>query len=84
MAYNRKDLNCKICGELVKNVGLEADSVTCWKCVSDQLRGMPAPVVDKTEEEWDEDHALDMVMNEMVKDLEDEDLLDDLEEDQED
>jgi hypothetical protein len=84
MAYIRKDLSCKICGELVKNVSLEATHVTCWKCVSDQLRGMPTPANNDTEEEWDEDHALDMVLNEMVKDLEDEDLLDDLEEDQED
>lgn len=40
-SYTRKDLNCKICDETVNNVGIEATAVTCWKCVNDQLRGMP-------------------------------------------
>lgn len=31
-------------------------------------------VVNSKEEEWDEDHALDLVMNDIVKDLTEEDL----------
>lgn len=34
----RKDLQCKYCDEIVKNVGDDANSVICWKCVSDSLR----------------------------------------------
>jgi hypothetical protein len=32
-----KSLNCKICGEEVKNVGEDAEKVTCWKCVSKMM-----------------------------------------------
>ena len=55
-SYNRKDLDCKICGETVKNVGLEAEYVTCWKCVSDQLRGMPSPCQDDEEDDDIQEH----------------------------
>lgn len=34
-----KTLNCKICGDEVYNVGSEAVSVTCWRCVSASARG---------------------------------------------
>jgi hypothetical protein len=29
-----KSLNCKFCGEEVKNVGHDAVKITCWKCVN--------------------------------------------------
>lgn len=32
-----KSLKCKDCGELVKNVGHDATSVTCHHCVSKSL-----------------------------------------------
>jgi ribosomal protein L34E len=34
-----KTLNCKICGDEVHSVGSEATAVTCWRCVSDSLKG---------------------------------------------
>jgi hypothetical protein len=43
-SYSRKDLDCKICEETVKNVSSEATAVTCWKCVNDQLKGMPISI----------------------------------------
>jgi len=58
-SYNRKDLDCKICGETVKNVGLEAEYVTCWKCVNDQLRGMPLPCQEEEVEEEEESNQED-------------------------
>lgn len=33
-----KSLNCKICGEEVKNVGHDADKVTCSKCVCKSMQ----------------------------------------------
>lgn len=33
-----KSLNCKICGEEVKNVGADAEKVTCSMCVSKSMR----------------------------------------------
>jgi hypothetical protein len=35
----RKDLACKVCSEVVENVGEEATAVTCWKCVMRSMRG---------------------------------------------
>ena len=46
----RKSLPCKICNETVENVGHEATAVTCYKCVSAQLRGL-SNIED--EKEWD-------------------------------
>jgi len=46
----RKQLPCKICNETVENVGSEATAVTCYKCVSDQLRGLP---IIEDEKDWD-------------------------------
>jgi len=34
-----KQLACKSCGEIVQKVDLEADSVTCSKCVQRELNG---------------------------------------------
>lgn len=34
-----KTLKCKKCGEPVENVGHDADAVTCWRCVSEMMRG---------------------------------------------
>lgn len=42
----------------------------------DFYSGLPNPsayMVDEDDEEWDEDHALDMVLNGMIKDLNDAD-----------
>lgn len=37
-----KSLPCKICGEIVENVGSDANHVTCWKCVNDMMRSGPS------------------------------------------
>lgn len=34
---NLKTLKCRVCGEDVKNVSIEAEQVICWKCVQDSL-----------------------------------------------
>ena len=34
-----KHLNCKLCGTRVDNVDVNADKVTCWKCVSGLCSG---------------------------------------------
>lgn len=34
-----KSLNCKVCDEMVHNVGEQAEKVTCWKCVNRSMRG---------------------------------------------
>jgi hypothetical protein len=47
-----KSLDCKICGEEVKNVGCDAEKVTCWKCVSKSLNG----IVSLADEEEDENN----------------------------
>ncbi len=43
MAYRKKvpnkSLNCKLCDEIVTNVGHEATAVTCWKCVNRSVNG---------------------------------------------
>lgn len=44
--------------------GMSVNDIKAWQEVGDKL----------AEEEWDEDHALDMVMNDMVKDLTDDDI----------
>jgi len=44
-----KSLNCKICGEEVKNVGGDATAVTCWRCVSRGMRLDPIDDEDETE-----------------------------------
>ena len=33
-----KQLPCKKCGEIVKNVGSQATHVTCWKCVNEMMK----------------------------------------------
>jgi hypothetical protein len=47
--------------------GMSVDDIKAWQDVGDKL-------AEEVEEEWDEDHALDMVMNDMVKDLEEEEI----------
>ena len=47
--------------------GMSVDDIKAWQEVGDKL-------AEEVEEEWDEDHALDMVMNDMVKDLTDDDI----------
>lgn len=46
---NTKTLNCKICGEEVKNVGSEAEKVTCWKCVNKMMSSSYIPLADEGE-----------------------------------
>jgi hypothetical protein len=46
---------------------MSVDDIKAWQDVGDKL-------AEEVEEEWDEDHALDMVMNDMVKDLEEEEI----------
>jgi len=36
----KKQLECKVCGDLVNNVGSEATAVTCWKCVNKMVNGI--------------------------------------------
>ena len=47
--------------------GMSADDIKAWQEVGDKL-------AEEVEDEWDEDHALDMVMNDMVKDFTDDDI----------
>lgn len=42
--------------------GMSVDDIKAWQDVGDKL-------AEEVEDEWDEDHALDMVMNDMVKDM---------------
>lgn len=46
---------------------MSVDDIKAWQEVGDKLS-------EEVEEEWDEDHALDMVMNDMVKDIEEDDI----------
>lgn len=45
-----KSLHCKACGELVKNVGHDATTVTCHRCVSKSL-GSESPLWQEPETE---------------------------------
>ena len=47
--------------------GMSVNDIKAWQEVGDKL-------AEEVEDEWDEDHALDMVMNDMVKDFTDDDL----------
>lgn len=47
--------------------GMSVNDIKAWQEVGDKL-------AEEVEDEWDEDHALDMVMNDMVKDLTDDDI----------
>lgn len=40
---HNKSLNCKVCGEEVKNVGEDAEKVTCWKCVNRSMQTVILP-----------------------------------------
>jgi formylmethanofuran dehydrogenase subunit E len=42
-----KQLACKICGEIVEKVDINADKVTCSRCVSKSLQG----IINKCDEE---------------------------------
>lgn len=42
--------------------GMSVNDIKAWQEVGDKL-------AEEVEDEWDEDHALDMVMNDMVKDM---------------
>jgi uncharacterized paraquat-inducible protein A len=46
-----KTLKCKKCGILVENVGNDADAVTCWRCVSEMMRGNRLESQDDLDEE---------------------------------
>ena len=47
--------------------GMSVDDIKAWQDVGEKL-------AEEVEDEWDEDHALDMVMNDMVKDLEEDEI----------
>ena len=47
--------------------GMSVNDIKAWQEVGDKL-------AEEVEDEWDEDHALDMVMNDMVKDFTDDDI----------
>jgi hypothetical protein len=47
--------------------GMSVDDIKAWQEVGDKL-------AEEVEDKWDEDHALDMVMNDMVKDFTDDDI----------
>lgn len=47
--------------------GMLDDDIKAWQDVGEKL-------AEEVEDEWDEDHALDMVMNDMVKDLEEDEI----------
>ena len=54
--YNssRKSLPCKICSETVENVGNEAVSVTCYRCVMESMRSIENSHIDQKETESSE------------------------------
>jgi hypothetical protein len=54
--YNssRKSLPCKICSEIVENVGNETTAVTCYKCVMESMRSIENSHVDRKEIESNE------------------------------
>ena len=45
-----KTLNCKICGEEVKNVGHDTVKVTCYKCVSKSMQ-TTVPLADEGDDD---------------------------------
>jgi formylmethanofuran dehydrogenase subunit E len=45
-----KSMDCHQCGEPVHNVSDEVVKVTCWRCVSLSMRGVP-PVIKEDEPE---------------------------------
>ena len=36
-----KKMNCRECGELVEKVDVTTAAVTCWRCVSTMMSGLP-------------------------------------------
>lgn len=47
---NNKDLKCKLCENVVLNVGIDTVSVTCSICVSKQLGDVEKIYMDETKE----------------------------------
>jgi len=45
-----KSLDCKICGEEVKNIGHDTVKVTCYKCVNKSMQ-TGVSIIDDEEEE---------------------------------
>lgn len=48
---NDRTLDCRECGEEVKNVGEDATAVVCWKCVAKTLSKGGSCFEDDIEEE---------------------------------
>lgn len=54
MAYQYnpgKELACRECGEIVKNVGYDATAVICWKCTMKSVGGYQHEVKEEPKEE---------------------------------
>ena len=45
-----KELNCRECGDLVKNVGHDATAVICWRCTMKSVGGQHEIVEDIKED----------------------------------
>jgi len=48
-----KELNCRECGDLVKNVGHDATAVICWRCTMKSVGGYQHEIVDDIKEDLD-------------------------------
>ena len=48
-----KELNCRECGDLVKNVGHDATAVICWRCTMKSVGGYQDERVEDIKEDLD-------------------------------
>ena len=48
-----KELNCRECGDLVKNVGHDATAVICWRCTMKSVGGYQHEIVEDIKEDLD-------------------------------
>jgi hypothetical protein len=46
-----KELNCRECGDLVKNVGHDATAVICWRCTMKSVGGYQHEIVEDIKED---------------------------------
>ena len=48
-----KELNCRECGDLVKNVGHDATAVICWRCTMKSVGGYQHEIVEDIKDALD-------------------------------
>lgn len=59
MAYRNnpgKELNCRECGETVKNVGYDATAVVCWRCTMKSVGGYQQEIKEEVPENKEENN----------------------------